>query len=317
MKGLWLALGLALAGASQAASVLQVICYHRFAPACGKDPYCVTDAELKAQLDWLKAEGWQSVGLSQVARALDGDEPLPSKAVMLSVDDGYKAGARGADAFEAAGFRGVFFVNPGSLASPKHAVKSAFMTPADVKALEARGHAIGSHGLTHANLGRVPAGMDVPAYRAWLTDELAGSRRRLEAILGHAVTDLAWPFGAYNLAVIRAAQDAGYRQLYTVTDATAALPGADRLRLPRFLVMRPFSPVSFQRHFGAAAAPAALDGRQDGEILYEGDAPLGFRFMQGHVDGRKARIMVQRAKPHWRPYFESLLPSPSSPDHAP
>ena len=45
------------------------------------------------------------------------------------------------------------------------------MTMEDVKALEARGHDIGSHGMTHANLGKVPEGLDIPAYQAWLARE--------------------------------------------------------------------------------------------------------------------------------------------------
>jgi peptidoglycan/xylan/chitin deacetylase (PgdA/CDA1 family) len=318
MKALALALILALGpGPLGAASTLQVLCYHRFAPDCGKDPYCVTDDELKAQLDWLKAGGWQSVGLSQVARALDGGEALPAKAVMLSVDDGYKAGVRGALAFERAGYRGVFFINPGSLASPRRAAQSAFVTAADLRDLELRGHSIGSHGMTHANLAKVPEGMAPQAYRAWLHKELAGSRKRLEEVLGRAVTDLAWPFGAYNQAVIEAARRAGYRQLYTVTDASTTVPGADRLRLPRFLLMRPFSLASFQRRIDAASAPTVLDGIEDGQVTYD-EGTRGFRFIQGELDGRPARILVQRARPQWRDHFEGLLtPAESGSDHAP
>lgn len=300
---LWVALAPALAPAQ---AVLQVLCYHRFAPDCGKDPYCVGDAELQAQLAWLKAQGWESVGLTRVARALDGLEPLPPKAVMLSVDDGYKAGFRGAEAFEAAGYRGVFFVNPGSLAAPASAARSAFGTAQDLRDLEARGHDIGSHGMTHANLGRVPTGLDVEAYRAWLDRELAGSRRALERILGHPVTDLAWPYGAYNEAVIRAAQAAGYRQLYTVTHAAAWLPGADRLRLPRYLLQRPLSQAAFRRNLAAARAPAALDGWRDGQVEYDEAGRPGFRFVEGRVEGLPARVLVQRARPALRPYFEAL-----------
>jgi peptidoglycan/xylan/chitin deacetylase (PgdA/CDA1 family) len=298
------------------AAQLQVLCYHRFKPDCGRDPYCVSDAELRAQLDWLKRNAWESVGLTRVARALDGLEPLPPKAVMLTVDDGYRAGARGAEAFEAFGYRGVFFVNPGSLA-PANSGKSAFVGAAELAALEARGHDIGSHGLTHANLAKVPRDQDPAAYAAWLDRELGESRRRLEAILGHPITDLAWPYGAYNEAVLAAARRVGYRQFYTVTDATAELPGADRLRLPRFLLVRPFNLASFTRHFGAATSPGALEGRRDGEIIYT-SGPWGFRFVQGRLNGRPARILVQHAPARWRPHFEALLHSHSlDAPHAP
>jgi peptidoglycan/xylan/chitin deacetylase (PgdA/CDA1 family) len=305
----------ALASMAPAASLLQAVCYHRFAADCGKDPYCTSDAELAQQLDWLKAEGWQSVGLSQVAAAFDQRAPLPEKALLLSVDDGFKAGARGADAFEARGFKGVFFVNPGSLARGKKASKSAYMSAEDLRALEARGHSIGSHGRTHANLGKVPPGLSVEAYQGWLRQELEASKAELEAILGHPVADLAWPFGAYNEAVLAAAQKIGYRQFYTVTDATAQVPGTDRARLPRYLFKRPTSLTAFKRHINAADAPPQLDGSRDGQIEYSRESPRGFRFIQKDVGGRPAKVLVQRAVPEWKPYFDSLLtPLSESPD---
>jgi peptidoglycan/xylan/chitin deacetylase (PgdA/CDA1 family) len=310
-------LSLALAASARAA-VLQAIGYPRFADACGKDPYCVTFKELGAQLDWLKAEGWASVGLTQVARALDGSEALPPKAVLLSVDDGYKAGARGADLFEARGFKGAFFINPAALAKGRRAARSAFLDAEGVRALERRGHDIGSHTRSHPNLGKPLAGQTPQAYRAWVADELRGSREDLQAILGHPVTDLAWPFGAYNNALVAAAQAAGYRQCWTVTDAAAELPGSDRLRLPRTLLMRPLGLASFRRRVDAASSPAALAGLRDGEIEYSEGGVHGFRFVTGTAGGRLQRIMIQRAKPAWRPYFDALsTPAESDPPHAP
>lgn len=336
-----LALLLLLASGVQASSVFQAICYHRFKPHCGKDPYCVDDAQLAAQLDWLKAEGWQSVGLSQVARALDGKEALPPKAVMLSVDDGYKAGARGAAIFEAHGFRGVFFINPGSLAKGKRKTQSAFLSAEDLPALEARGHSIGSHSLDHLNLGKVPKGMDPDAFAAWLRHQLLDARAQLEAVLGHPVTDLAWPYGAYNNAVIQAAKDAGYRQFYTVTEAAAEFPGADRDRLPRFLLMAPTSLASFKRRFAGQRFAGRIGAIDDGAILYAGDFPLrfpppggysvdgktlewveqdcflqkprnGFHFLHQYADpgsgDRQQRLMFQVAPDAWRPHFERLHP---------
>lgn len=347
MKRLWLLL---LLSAAAQASTLQVLCYHRFKPACGKDPYCVTDEELKAQLDWLKAEGWQSVGLTQVAKALDGAPALPEKAVMLSVDDGYKAGARGADAFEAAGFRGVFFVNPGSLAKGKKAAKSSFMTMEDVKALEARGHDIGSHGMTHANLGKVPDGMDLQAYRAWLTQELGGAKAALEAGLGHPVTDLAWPFGAYNNPVLKFAQSLGYRQIYTVTEATVDLSrGAQRDRLPRWLLMGRSSQARFAARFAkgslaptvaqivdgtalpmselkvwaqpkapidVSAAVTRIDGRPYSH-LEMGALKPGFHFLSIEAEGGPYRMLFQAAPDREMVYFDSLEQPEGKATHAP
>ena len=66
-SGLW--------AAAPPPSVLAAVCYHRFGPEVRKDDYSISLERLGAQLDWLKAEGWQSVSLSQVASALGHIEP--------------------------------------------------------------------------------------------------------------------------------------------------------------------------------------------------------------------------------------------------
>lgn len=321
-------------------ATLQVICYHRFAQACGKDPYCVDFKDLDAQLAWLQAQGWQSVGLTQVAQALDGTGVLPPKAVMFSVDDGYKAGAAGAPHFVAHGFHGVFFVTVDSLAMGRLGAKSAFMRPEQLRALEAQGHDIGSHSMTHPNLAKPPKGMSVKAYQTWLAQELGTARQHLQTILGHPVTDLAWPFGAYNAAVIRAAQAQGYRQCYTVTEASVHnVAMADRRRLPRLLLTGKVPLASFIRRFAQRDAPGRLSGLQDGEVVYRDQLPMplaksptelqldgnalagnvlgakirnGFHFLTdpGNAEHRSQRILFQIAPRAWEPYFKSLNPQP-------
>lgn len=49
----------------------------------------VRTTALREQLAWLKAEGYQAVSVDQVLEAHSGGKPLPSKAVMLTFDDGY------------------------------------------------------------------------------------------------------------------------------------------------------------------------------------------------------------------------------------
>jgi peptidoglycan/xylan/chitin deacetylase (PgdA/CDA1 family) len=81
--------------------------------------------------------------------------------------------------------------------------------------------------LTHARLPE----LDAEACR----HELAASRRALEDALGHEVTDLAYPFGAFDATVRAAAQDAGYTTAVTTIPAHAT--GADDpLALPRHTI---------------------------------------------------------------------------------
>lgn len=274
-----LLLGLAARGAAAPAPMatpvearLAVICYHRFGPETAKDPYKISLRRLRAQLAWLKQDGWQGVGLTQVAAAMAGHpEALPLKGVMLTVDDGYKAGALGAKAFEEAGYRGVFFVNPGSIDG------RLFLTWDDLRALEARGHTVASHSADHPNLAKVPAGMTPAAWKAWLDRELRGARLELERRLGHPVTALAWPFGAYNGPLIAEAKAAGYDQLYTVSGGLNMVDRLDGLRLRRILLMGHPSLAAFKRHLRLLPVRAKVTGLAEGDLFYRSQLPRTVR----------------------------------------
>lgn len=323
------------------APVLAAVCYHRFGPETRLDPYRISTERLGKQLAWLRSDGWQSVSLSQVAAALAGDaKALPAKGVLLSVDDGYKAGALGAAVFEHYGFHAVYFVYPAVLGH------GSFLNWEDLHRLEARGHEVAGHSLTHPNLAKPGKDMDPAAYVAWVWHELKDSKDILERHLGHTVEAFAWPYGAYNPALVAAARAAGYKQLWTVSGGLNRPSALDAMRLRRVLLMGTPSLESFIRRMRAAPADARLDGLSEGDILYrsqlprhlkvEGNAlaalsgePLafdpvpgakevtlpadlsyGFHFLavdQGLGDARHLTpLLFQVAPDAWKPYFDAL-----------
>jgi peptidoglycan/xylan/chitin deacetylase (PgdA/CDA1 family) len=325
----------ALAAAGPGSKVLAVICYHRFGAETEGDPYRISLARLDGQLDWLVKDGWANVTLDQVGRALAGQaDALPAKGVLLTVDDGYKAGALGAPHFEAHGYRGVYFVNPGSLGS------KAFLRWDDLKALEARGHVVASHTTDHPNLAKVPADQSPQDYAAWVWGQLAGCRGVLERRLGHPVTALAWPFGAYNPALVRAAQRAGYTQVYSVSGGLNLDPGLDGLRLRRILLMGHPSLEAFIRHLRTLPVEDPPQGLAEGDLCYQDQLPLelqgggeglrailgpaalgrpwripagfgkGFHYVvleSGEGAGiRRTPLLFQVAPQAWKPYFDAL-----------
>ena len=85
-----------------------------------------------------------------------------------------------------------------------------------LRAMESSGIDVGSHTVTHPILTRVPEDR--------LRRELEESRRRLEEMLGHAVTLFCYPNGGYNRIVRDGVGRAGYRLAVTsdsgLNDAT-------------------------------------------------------------------------------------------------
>lgn len=312
----------------EAGKTLSVICYHRFGAESAADPYKISLERLGGQLAWLKAQGYQSVSLSQVAEALTkGPAELPDKALILSVDDGYKAGALGAEAFEAHGFRGVFFVNPGSLG------RGSFMDWQACRELEKRGHEVASHTLTHGKLPKPLAGQTPAKYRAWVDKELVEAKRRLDKELGHPVTALAYPYGAYNPAVGQAALRAGYTMHFTVSDGVNVAASLDPLRLRRILLMGHPSQKAFEKRLSLEPVTLPYDAVQEGSLYFEGSAPSalppppaglkvsvegkvldalpgdlkrGFHFLTLEQGPRQTKLLFQVADPAWKPFFNAL-----------
>ena len=268
------------AGAAVVEPVLASVCYHRFAPETRKDDYSISLERLGAQLDWLKAEGWQSVSLTQVGAALAGQgAALPPKAVLLSVDDGYRSGATGAAAFEARGFHAVYFVYPEVLGRGK------FMGVAELKDLEGHGHEVASHSWSHPKVAKVGPGMDPGAFAAFVKHELLGARLRLQELLGHPVTALAWPYGAYNTVLAQAAADAGYTQQWSVSGGVNLQSALDGRRLRRVLLMGRTPLESFKRHLSRLPARVKVIGLEEGALVYQSQLPLAVKVESAKGDG--------------------------------
>jgi peptidoglycan/xylan/chitin deacetylase (PgdA/CDA1 family) len=118
----------------------------------------------------------------------------------------------------------------GSAAAVQPAVAESSL-PLDVEQLRelARGHivTIGAHSVTHPRLASLEA--------ADQRMEIVESRRRLEALLGHAVTSFAYPYGTAD--AIDDTSVALAREVYELavtTEPQPVVPITDPHRIPRF-----------------------------------------------------------------------------------
>ncbi len=82
------------------------------------------------------------------------------------------------------------------------------MTVEQIRDIQSDLISIGSHTQNHPDLSKLP-----PEQVQW---ELIESKNNLEQLLGKPVEDLALPHGAYNEEVLRIAQEAGYKRVYTL-----------------------------------------------------------------------------------------------------
>jgi peptidoglycan/xylan/chitin deacetylase (PgdA/CDA1 family) len=207
-----------------------LLMYHQIDDVPGPEGrYAVTTERFREQLVHLAAEGYEVLGIDQ---ALARPE-TKRRRVVMTFDDGTTSDhCVAAPLLAQHGFGATFYVIAGRLGH------EGFMTEGEIAELAARGFEIGSHSMTHPYLNDLAA----PA----LETEIAGSKRRLEEILGRPVRHFACPGGRVNRRVRAAVKAAGYASLATSrTGATRA--GSDPYRLPRIAVYRHTALPEFAR----------------------------------------------------------------------
>jgi peptidoglycan/xylan/chitin deacetylase (PgdA/CDA1 family) len=163
--------------------------------------------------------------LSDFDAQLEGLADTANPFVITVDDGGVSYYTLMAERLEARGWRGHCFVSTGMIGQP------GFLTPAQIRELDARGHVIGSHSVTH------PARFSACSYEQ-MRGEWTDSRKTLEDILGHAVTVASVPGGYYSKRVAQSAAQSGLRVLFNSEPTTAVQQSADLQVVGRYTIRR-------------------------------------------------------------------------------
>ncbi len=195
--------GVATAPLAESVAILTYHSLDRSGSVISVDPR-VFDRQMRSLAD----RGFVAVGLARLLAAWDERATLPPRAVALTFDDGcanfldsaapvLRELGFGATVFAVAGYLGKDNGWPGqSPAVPRLPLLGA----GDLRDAVAEGFEVGSHSLNHRRLTDLTA--------AELEWEVFEPKRRLEDLLGRAVTTFAYPYGAISapaLAAVRAA----------------------------------------------------------------------------------------------------------------
>jgi peptidoglycan/xylan/chitin deacetylase (PgdA/CDA1 family) len=216
-----------------------VLTYHRVAPlsAVGLTDLKVDPANFLAELAALHENGYHTITQTQLFRALYDGKTLPAKPVIISVDDGYIDDVRTIlPDLQRFHMVATFFVITGRMHEP------GFLNANAIRKLDRAGMDVGDHTAHHVDLR-----MLTPSE---LRMETAGSRRALERVLGHPVYFFAYPFGAYDDAVVSAVKAAGFTMAYSTAGGSAESTTSP-LTMPRIHVGRAETPSGLLSLVGA------------------------------------------------------------------
>ena len=217
-----------------------VLTYHRVAPlsAVGQLDLKVDPANFAAEVAALHAAGYHTIHQWQLFDALYKGAPLPAKPIIISVDDGYVDDVRTIlPDLERWHMVATFFVITGRMTEP------GFLSADQIRQLDRSGMDVGDHTAHHVDLRLLGP--------SELRTETAGSRRALEAVLGHPVYYFAYPFGTYDDTVVAAVRAAGFTLAYTTAGGTTESTAAP-LTMPRIHVGRSETPSGLVSLLGGA-----------------------------------------------------------------
>ena len=207
--------------------LVPVLCYHRFAEHC-KSRLCMPASIFRAQLDYLKQNGYRTIGLADLENFLNFRGAVPEKAVVITIDDGYRSG------YDVAyplllqyGFKAIFFVYTDFVGATASAVTWEML-----REMQANGFDIGSHTLSHCDLTKPKQGETPDAFHRRIEGEIIESKRVIDAKLAGETIALAYPYGEFNPTVLQMTARAGYRLAFTARRGGNAF-FADPLALER------------------------------------------------------------------------------------
>ena len=189
----------------------------------------VEPSVFSGEISALADHGYHAISQLQLYDALFHGGSLPSKPVLLSVDDGYVDDVKQIlPVLRAHRMVATFYIITGRFHEP------GFLNQTEVRRLDAAGMDIGAHTRTHVPLNAIPTGQ--------MKNEIIGSRDDLQRVLGHPVQWFAYPFGAFSTAVVDEVRRAGFVLAVTTNGGTTESATAS-LTMPRIHVGRAETPT--------------------------------------------------------------------------
>jgi len=211
---------------------MPILLFHRVTDVIPEDGLTVSTARFRAICRMLR-DRFRVVPLGEVFDVLRTGRAMPPRTVAITFDDGYRDNLFAARVLADFGLPAVFFVPTAFVGTERVFAWDRGLAPmanaswTDLREMIGLGHEIGSHTVTHANLGKVSS-----EQAQW---ELIESKAHLEAQLGQRVRWFAYPFGGRNdiqpntAALIKAAGYDGCLSGY----GGFVQPDSDHLILPR------------------------------------------------------------------------------------
>jgi len=191
--------------------IVPILCYHRFGKTC-KSNLCISERTFAKQLEYLKKNGYHTIHLSDLMEFLNYKTAIPSKTVIITLDDGYQSIYDFAyPLLKRYGYTGTLFIYTDFIEASRNA-----LTWNQLRKLKAAGFEIGSHSISHADLTKKLPYENDQTYWSRITKEFINSKKIIDRELNQDTQSFAYPYGNYNQQILALFSKAGYKLGLTI-----------------------------------------------------------------------------------------------------
>jgi peptidoglycan/xylan/chitin deacetylase (PgdA/CDA1 family) len=204
-----------------------------------------------AQMKKLKEKGYKTLHIDEYTAITNGDKPMPEKAVLITIDDGFIDNyAVAFPTMKKYGLVGNFAIITNVLGTGE------YMTKENVQEMHKNGMGIMSHTTLHCALAVKQNNSGVISYLPNIASEtvepcpgftspgpltlgqveyeLGQSKKDLEKLIGAEVDSIVYPFGNYNKSTVELGKKVGYKFGFTTKSTLSPFSKETELfELPR------------------------------------------------------------------------------------
>ncbi len=188
-----------------------ILVYHQFSND-HSDKLTVKSENFYEQMFYLKENGYTVIGLDQLLDFMEFNSPLPEKAIVITLDDGWLS------AYEIAypilkefGFTATLFVYTDFIEGEQA------MKWSQLKEMAENGFDVQSHTQSYQSLTMIKENESFMSYFDFLVQEIENSKMTIRNHLNLDCRYLAYPYGETNPLVISLVKKLGFRAAFTVT----------------------------------------------------------------------------------------------------
>jgi peptidoglycan/xylan/chitin deacetylase (PgdA/CDA1 family) len=194
--------------------VLPILCYHQFTNEdTAGHALEITARAFEQQMQYLLDNNFLVLTFSDIEKILSEHQPIPDKAVVITVDDGYRSVYDVAwPLLKKYEIPATLFIYTDFIGGGKALSWQQLQAMSDSGLIEVQ-----SHGKSHISLSRQPQDKSARDYADRIQREIDGSDRAFRKHLGASPQYMSYPYGNSSKTASELYQGAGYELAATVT----------------------------------------------------------------------------------------------------